>query len=129
MKTVKHKRHRHSEGPGYYKWVVTGLAALGLVHLCYRVAGEHFDSFGGALMTVWVLLPAFGAVKVGAQGVIKGGLPALIGTLFLVANYFLPIVGYVGWEDGLSTPVLLVSPAIHWVVVFAVSVLLKALKR
>jgi|GEM_PF-1583196 len=127
MKTVKHRRHRHSEGPGYYKWAVTALAAVGLVQLCYRVAGAHFDSLGGAILTVWVLLPAFGGLRAGVSAVFRGGLPTFVGILFLAANYFLPLFGYTGWQEGPSTPVLLVAPAIHWVFVFGMWVLIRAI--
>lgn len=129
MKTVPHKRHRHSEGPGYYKWAIAALAAVGLLHLCYRITGTYFSGLGGALLTAWILLPVFGGMKVGASGLISGGLAALVGSLLLLANYWFPYVGYLGWESGLAIPILLVAPIIHWVFVFAVSVLIKALDR
>ncbi len=129
MKTVPHKRHRHSEGPGYYKWVIAGIAAVGLLHLCYRVTGTYFSGLGGALLTAWILLPVFGGMKVGASGLISGGLAALVGSLLLLANYWFPYVGYLGWETRPAILILLVAPVIHWVFVFTVSVLIRALGR
>ncbi|SDE36743.1 hypothetical protein [Kordiimonas lacus] len=129
MKTVPHRRHRHSEGPGHYKWVIAGLATVGLLHLCYLIAGEFFTGLGGALLTIWIILPMIAGLKVGARGVMQGGMPAFVGTFLLTANYGFPYVGYTGWQEPLAIPILLVAPAIHGAFIFGLSVLISAVER
>lgn len=106
---------------------LVGLALMGGVYLAYMLVAALWGGVSGAFLILWVLGPMVMGIKFGAVGMKAGGMASLTGMLLLVLNFLVPYAVYLG-GDAPTLPVYLITPFIHWFLVFAFSVLMRAVR-
>lgn len=117
-----HERHMTSLGKA-----VMGLALTGGAYLVYMLVAALWGGVSGAFLILWVLGPMATGIKFGAVGMKAGGMAGLTGMLLLGLNLLVPYAVYLG-GDAPTLPVYLITPFIHWFLVFAFLVLMRAVR-
>ncbi len=116
--------HRASHvGPRWYSRLLAPVAAIGCIAMGFGLSLAYLDGFWSGVLILWVMTPVIAGCHVGLSGIRAGGLPALVGFLFLLLNFVGTAALYMNGDDTGATTRMLMAPLVHLMAVVGVAAL------